>query len=107
MSKADDEQQVRLDRAREIGLFRYMLVRQAADPQLTRRQRGRLVRQLAGQAHTDPFGRSVRVTRWTLDRWIADWRSGGFDALVPNPRQSQPRTPAEVLELAAALKKEK
>jgi putative transposase len=106
MSKADDEQRVRLDRAREIGLFRYMLVRQAADPQLTRRQRGRLVRQLAGQAHTDPFGRSVRVTRWTLDRWIAEWRSGGFDALVPNPRQSQPRTPAEVLEVAAALKKE-
>jgi putative transposase len=106
MSKADDEQRVRLDRAREIGLFRYMLVRQAADPQLTRRQRGRLVRQLAEQEHTDPFGRSVRVTRWTLDRWIADWRSGGFDALVPNPRQSQPRTPAEVLELAAALKKE-
>jgi putative transposase len=46
------------------------------------------------------------MTRWTLDRWIAEWRRGGFDALVPSPRQSQPRTPGEVLELASALKKE-
>ena len=106
MSKAEDEQQARLERAREIGLFRYMLIRQAADPSLSRRERGAMVRAVAARAHTDPFGRIVRVTRWTLDRWIAEWRRGGFDALVPNPRQSQPRTPGEVLELAAALKKE-
>jgi hypothetical protein len=27
MSKADEEQQTRLERARQIGLFRYMLIR--------------------------------------------------------------------------------
>ncbi len=106
MSKADEEQRARLDRAREIGLFRYMLVREAADPGLSRRERGRLVRALAERTHIDPFGRGVRVTRWTLDRWISDWRAGGFDALVPSPRQSAPRTPPEILELAGALKKE-
>jgi putative transposase len=95
-----------LERAREIGLFRYMLIREAADPTLTRRERGKLVRAIAAQPHTDPFGRVVTLTRWTLDRWIQEWRRGGFDALVPNPRQSQPRTPAEVLAMAAALKKE-
>ena len=31
----DDDQQARLERAREIGLFRYMLIREAADPALT------------------------------------------------------------------------
>jgi putative transposase len=41
-----------------------------------------------------------------VDRWIRDWRAGGFDALVPNPRQVTARTPAEVLELAVALRKE-
>jgi putative transposase len=41
-----------------------------------------------------------------LDRWIRDWRAGGFDALVPNPRQCTPRTPTEVLELAVALRRE-
>jgi len=106
LSKQDDEQTTRVERARRIGLFRYMLIREAADPSLTGRQRGKLVRALAAMTHTDPDGRSIRVTRWTLDRWIAEWQRAGFDALVPSPRQSQPRTPAEVLELASALKKE-
>jgi putative transposase len=106
MSKATDEQQARLERARKIGLFRYMLIREAADATLTARQRGALVRKLAAGPHTDPDGRTVRITRWTLDRWILNYREGGFDALVPSPRQSQPRTPPEVFELAAALKKE-
>jgi putative transposase len=106
LTKQDDDQVARLERAREIGLFRYMLIREAADPQLTGRQRGALVRKLAGVPHTDPDGRTIWITRWTLDRWIAEWRRAGFDALVPSPRQSQPRTPPEVFELATALKKE-
>jgi putative transposase len=104
--KKTDEEQARLERARAIGLFRYMLIREAADPALSRRQRGALVRQIAAREHADPSGRPVRLTRWTLDRWIMMWRQGGFDALVPSPRQAQPRTPPEVLQLAAALKKE-
>ena len=42
----------------------------------------------------------------TIGRWKRDYLAGGFDALVPAPRQSQPRTPPEVMELAVALKKE-
>jgi putative transposase len=106
MSKAEEEEQARLERARAVGLFRYMLIREAADPALTTRQRGAMVREIAAREHAGPSGEPVRVTRWTLDVWIRAWRRGGFDALVPNPRQSQPRTPPEVLQLAAALKKE-
>jgi putative transposase len=106
MSKAEEEEQARLERARAIGLFRYMLIREAADPALSSRQRGVMVRELAAREHAGPSGQPVRVTRWTLDVWIRRWRAGGFDALVPHPRQSQPRTPPEVIELAAALKKE-
>jgi putative transposase len=106
MSKAEEEEQARLERARAAGLFRYMLIREAADPALSSRQRGKMVREIAAREHTDPSGRPVRVTRWTLDVWIRRWRHGGFDALVPSPRQSQPRTPPEVMELAVALKKE-
>jgi putative transposase len=101
MSKADEEAE-RMERARRVGLFRYMLIREAADPGLPGRQRGAL----AAAEHAGPDGRPVRLTRWTLDRWIAEWRAGGFDALVPSPRQCAPRTPAEVLEVAEALKRE-
>jgi putative transposase len=102
----DDEDKVRAERARAIGLFRYQLIREAADAAHSTKERGKLVRELAAREHTDPFGRRVRISRQTLDRWIRDWRAGGFDALVPSPRQCTPRTPGEVLELAVALRRE-
>jgi putative transposase len=105
MARADEEQ-ARGERARAVGLFRYSLIREAADPRLSTKQRGVLVRALADAEHVGPFGQPVRVSRPTLDRWIRAWRTGGFDALVPTPRRVQPRTPAEVLQLAAALKRE-
>ncbi|HYO86589.1 MAG TPA: DDE-type integrase/transposase/recombinase [Dermatophilaceae bacterium] len=96
----------RADRAREVGLFRYALIREAADPALSTKARGRLVRELAEREHTGPFGDRVRVSRVTIDRWILAWRRGGFDALVPSMRTRDPRTSVAVLELAAALKRE-
>jgi putative transposase len=96
----------RAEADREVGLFRYALIRQAADPALTPRQRGELVRALAGREHAGPGGRRVRVSRPTLDRWIRAWRAGGFDALLPAPGARMPRTDAQTLELAAALKRE-
>ncbi|MFN8099598.1 MAG: DDE-type integrase/transposase/recombinase [Dermatophilaceae bacterium] len=96
----------RAERARDVALFRYALIRQAADAALTTRQRGVLVRQLVQQEHTGPSGERVRVSRSSVDRWIKAWRTGGFDALLPSARHIEPRTPAQVLELAAALKRE-
>jgi putative transposase len=103
---ADEEDNKRVERARAVGLFRYQLIREAADPQHSTKARGLIVRRLAAAEHPGPFGRPVRVSRQTIDRWIRDWRTGGFDALVPSPRQTSQRTPAEVLELAVALKRE-
>ena len=106
MGARADDAATRSERARVIGLFRYGLIREAADPGLSTRARGRLVRAVAAAEHTDPTGRRVRVSRDTLDRWIRAWRRGGFDALVPSPRQTSPRLPVEVVEMAVALKRE-
>jgi len=102
----DHEETVRTERVRKIGLFRYELIRHAADPAHSRKERGLLVKRLAQAEHTDPFGSPVRISRQTLDRWIKRWREGGFDALLPNPRHCCPRTPMEVLDLAAGLRRE-
>src|SRR5437879_7490093 len=98
MSKAEEEEQARLERARAIGLFRYMLIREAADPALSTRQRGKLVRAIAAREHADPSGRPGRLTRWTLDRWSRLWQQGGVGAPVPAPRQWQPPSPPGVRE---------
>jgi putative transposase len=95
------------ERRREIGLFRYALIRPAVDPGLSRAERGRLVRALAGAEHLGPGGRLVRVGRSTLDDWVRAYRGGGFEALVPRPRVVAARTSAGVLELAIALKLER
>jgi putative transposase len=104
---AIEEERRRAARAEQVALFRYQLIREAADPALSTRQRGRLVRELASREHPGPSGEPVMVSRATIDRWIRGWRAGGFEALVPPARQVTPRTDRAVLELAAALKREK
>jgi putative transposase len=106
MTEHEREIDRRAQKARDIALFRYALIRQAADPALSSKQRGVLVRQLAATEHLGPFGRPVRYSRESLDRWIRAWRAGGFEALQPTARSLEPRTEAAVLELAAALKRE-
>ncbi len=100
------EEHKRRERAQAIGLFRYQLICPALDAGLSTKQRGKLVRQIAAGTHTDPFGNQVRVSRETLDRWIRRYRGGGFEALLPEPRRLAARTDAQVLELAASLKRE-
>jgi putative transposase len=106
MTAADREAAARRARAQAIALWRWAMVEPAMDPALTSRQRGQVVRELAAREHQGPSGRPVSVSRRTLDRWVVARRDGGFDALVPAPRQCAPRTDADVVELAAGLKME-
>jgi putative transposase len=94
------------DRAEDIALFRYGLVREASDGRLSKAERGALVRALAAQSHPGPSGEPVVVSRTTIDRWLRAYRKGGFAALRPGPRRVEPRTPADALELACRLRKE-
>lgn len=94
------------DRHRDVALFRYSLIRDAADVSLTSAERGALVRALARRDHVGPAGKRLRVSRNTIDRWIRAWRAGGFEALVPVPRVSARSTPTGVLELTVKLKRE-
>src|SRR6266496_1924723 len=97
-----EEDRKRAARAEQVALFRYQLIREAADPALSTRQRGRLVRELAARAHPGPSGEQVIVSRATIDRWIRAWRTGGFAALAPPVRQVTPRTAAQVARILRA-----
>lgn len=97
----------RNQRAEKIALFRYQLIRAAADASVTTRQRGPMVREVAQALHPSPFGGTVRVSKDTIDRWIRAWRRDGFDGLKPKSRAQGAITPAQVLSLAATLKREK
>ena len=90
------------DRHRDVALFRYSIIREAADASLSKAERGALVRAMARREHTGPGGERVQVSRNSIDRWIRAWRAGGFEALVPAARSAEPKTPAGVLELAVS-----
>jgi putative transposase len=106
MTAADRQAAAARQRRHTIALWRWALVEPAMDPALTSRQRGAVVRDLAAREHQDPDGGKASVSRRTLDRWVVARRDGGFDALVPSPRQCPPRLGTETEELAAGLKME-
>jgi putative transposase len=60
-TQEEADQRRRVERAREIALFRYSLVQEVISPHLTPAQRGRRVRELAA-AHAGPGGQQVRVS---------------------------------------------
>lgn len=89
-----------------VALFRYSLVRELADPELSAAERGALVRMLVATDHAGPDGRRVAVSAPTLRRWLRAWRAGGFEALAPAVPHQPTRTPAQILERAETLKRE-
>ncbi len=106
MTAADRQAAAARQRRNDIALWRWALTEPAMDPALTSRQRGAVVRDLASREHQDPDGRKASVSRRTIDRWIVARREGGFDALIPSPRQCPPRLGTETEDLAAGLKME-
>ena len=51
----------------KIALFRYQLIREAADESVTPRQRGPMVKALAAQTHPGPFGCGAAVGSMPLN----------------------------------------
>jgi putative transposase len=95
-----------MDWRQEEALWRYSLIREAADPRLSCGERGALVRWLAARLHAHPSGELRSIGRSTLDDWIRAYRAGGFEALAPKQRASVPRTARALLLQAETLRRE-
>lgn len=95
-----------IQRREDVALFRYALIREAADKRLSNRERGRLVRSSAQEVHLDEYGNAHKVSRTTIDRYIRAYNKGGFRALFPKGRQVVAKTPMEILLMAENLRKE-
>ena len=77
------------DPTEELALWRYHLIAEALDRRLGSRERGLIVRRLAGQEHTAPDGEPRTVSRNTLDRRIRSYRQHGLAGLRDRPRSDQ------------------
>jgi hypothetical protein len=81
------------DRHRDVALFRYSLIREAADPALSKAERGALVRALAARDHTGPGGERVRVARNATSRPTRSWPSWKACNYADNLTSSESRSP--------------
>ena len=95
------------DPAEALALWRYHLIAEALDPRLGGRERGLLVRQIAGE-HVTPAGDPRAVSRNTLDRWIRKYRAEGLAGLRDRPRadRGSARLDPALLDLAIRLRLE-
>ena len=97
-----------LDPAEVLALRRYALIAEAANPRLTARERGQLVREVAARVHERPDGSPWVVSRTSLDRWLRWYRTQGFEGLKRKPRGDAGvvRRHPELIEEAVALRLE-
>jgi len=94
------------DKAEALALWRYHLIAEALSPRLGARERGLIVRRIAGKEHTSPDGEPRIVSRNTLDRWIRAYRQHGLAGLHDRRRSDtgSVRRRPDLLEEAARLR---
>jgi putative transposase len=103
MAGGTKDEDARLARA----LFRYRLIAEAVEAH--KGERARILREVAGQEHTWPDGRSMRVTLRTLQRWVGRFERQKLAGLMRPERRDKgrARTITEVAVIRAiALRKE-
>src|SRR5437870_2151298 len=96
-------------KAEKIALFRYGLVATLVLEKLPRGELIRRARELAEHEYDIPFSDRRRVCVDTLLHWAVRYRTGGLEALAPQPRsdRGKPRViPPPLAQLIERLKRE-
>ncbi|MGP0071853.1 MAG: DDE-type integrase/transposase/recombinase [Bryobacteraceae bacterium] len=96
-------------KAEKIALFRYGLIASLVLEPLPRGELTRRAEEIAARHYEIPGSKRTSVCVDTLLDWVLRYRSGGFEALAPKPRQDrgQPRTiTPQLADLIERLKRE-
>lgn len=95
-------------KAEEIANFRYRLISPiVCKESLYFGETVELIQETARKIYQIPGSRKTRVSARTIERYLKQYREGGFEALMP--RSTSPRStriPQEYFDLALALKRE-
>ena len=88
---------------KQMALFRYGLIADLLHREPGEKGLYALLREKSARSYEIPGSRRTRVAAETLREWLACYRRGGFDALLPQLRSDQGRTRAIPQELADML----
>lgn len=70
-----------------VAPFRYTVMAPLVTRTLTYGEQRALLRDLVARPWTDPTGQARFLHVRTVERWVAAYRAGGWDALRPVPRR--------------------
>lgn len=95
-------------KSEEIANFRYRLISPiVCKESLYFGETAELIRDAASKIYQIPGSRNTRVSIRTIERYLKQYREGGFEALMPKSVSSRStRIPQEYFDLALALKRE-
>ncbi len=94
--------------ALEIANFRYRLIAPIVSRQnLPPGQTQALINEAAKKTYAIPYSNRTTISARSIERYLQDYRTDGFEALKPKTRSGRKsRIPEEYLKLAAVLKEE-
>lgn len=93
----------------EIANFRYGLIASVVTRKLNAGEQAILLRELSSHVYDIPHSQAKRISLRTLERYLKDYREGGWEALLPSIRADKlqcKQIAPDVLEKAVALKQE-
>ncbi len=95
-------------KAEEIANFRYRLISPiVCKESLYFGETAELIQEAADKIYQIPGSRKTRASARTIERYLKQYREGGFEALMPKSTSLRStRIPQEYFELALALKRE-
>jgi putative transposase len=97
------------ERRTEIGLFRYGLIAPLLHRSLEPGEMTAYLRTCAAHSHHIPYSRRQTLHQDTIWRYLARFREGGFEALLPKPRADSGcsrKLPETIIRKALALREE-
>jgi len=76
-------------KAEKLALFRYGLIAPLVIERLPRGELTRRAQEIAARTYDIPHSKRTSVSVDTLLDWALRYRTGGFEALAPKPRQDR------------------
>ena len=92
-------------KSEKIALFRYGLIAPLVLEVLPRGELSRRAREIASRSYDIPGSERASVSVDTLLHWAVRYRNGGFEALVPQPRQDRGQHRVITPQIAALIER--
>src|SRR2546427_4714831 len=92
-------------KSEKLALFRFGLIAPLVIERLPRGELTRRAQEIAARTYDIPHSKRMAISVDTLLDWALRYRTGGFEASAPKPRQDRGQSRADTLQLASLIER--